>query len=171
MSRLEYPFRIVVSDCSEDVPAGTVPEETVRMLSLRKAQAVYEQFSEPVCVLGSDTMVWADGRIMGKPQNEAEALEMLHRLEDNWHDVYTGIAVVSPEGTVSHVERTAVHMLRIPEESLKAYVRTEEPYDKAGAYAIQGTIGRYIDRIEGCPNNVIGLPLAKVESILREVLQ
>ncbi len=116
-------------------------------------------------VLAADTVVFCGG-ILGKPRSEAEARDMLKRLSGNWHEVYTGVCVVRDGQTDVRVEVTRVHFVSLSQADIEAYVATGEPMDKAGAYGIQGRAGVFIDRIEGCPHNVMGLPLALTREML-----
>ena len=116
-------------------------------------------------MLAADTVVFCGG-ILGKPRSEAEARDMLKRLSGNWHEVYTGVCVVRDGQTDVRVEVTRVHFVSLSQADIEAYVATGEPMDKAGAYGIQGRAGVFIDRIEGCPHNVMGLPLALTREML-----
>ena len=122
-------------------------------------------------MLGADTIVCLDAVRLGKPANEAEARHMLEALQNRLHEVLTGVAIcVAGDSTcVSDFVRTQVWFGAIPEDDLVACLKTPEPYDKAGAYGIQGWAGQYITRIEGDYNNVVGLPVARVLEMLGEV--
>jgi septum formation protein len=120
-------------------------------------------------VLGADTTVTLDDHILGKPENPADAARMLRLLSGRTHRVITGVAVVTATATQSAAEVTAVRFLPISDEEITAYVATGEPMDKAGAYAIQGRAARWIPRIEGCYFNVVGLPIARVSSLLKSL--
>jgi septum formation protein len=121
-------------------------------------------------VLGADTTVTLDDHILGKPENPADAARMLRLLSGRTHRVITGVAVVTATATQSAAEVTAVRFLPISDEEITAYVATGEPMDKAGAYAIQGRAARWIPRIEGCYFNVVGLPIARVSSLLKSLV-
>jgi len=120
-----------------------------------------------VLVLGADTTVVIDGLILGKPENDAAATDMLRRLRGRVHDVFTGVAVAGESGVRSAVERTRVWFDAMTDEDISWYVASGEPVDRAGAYAIQGLASRFIPRIEGSYTNVVGLPVAVVSSILK----
>jgi septum formation protein len=122
----------------------------------------------PAVVIGADTVVVADGHILGKPTDANDARRILRFLSGREHDVLTGLSLVTvPEGVEAvHVESTRVSFLPLSDEDIEDYVLTGEPFDKAGAYGIQGIGGRFISRIEGCYFNVMGLPISRVSSII-----
>ncbi len=125
-------------------------------------------------VIGADTIVVQDGKILGKPADEADAVRMLTGLQGRRHDVYTGVAVADyDENGEKHVYNypvgTAVYVNEMTEEEIRAYVETKDPFDKAGAYGIQGRFAAHIDRIEGDYYNVVGLPVSRVYRTLREL--
>ena len=134
-------------------------------------------------VLGADTVVAVDGKILGKPRTHAEAADMIRALQGRSHEVYTGVTIFgtlkddqatdhnASMGCSTFYEETKVHVAAMTEEEILAYARTEEPMDKAGAYGIQGSFGRYISGIEGDYYNVVGLPIAHVYQELKKFLQ
>ncbi|HKV46797.1 MAG TPA: Maf family protein [Candidatus Acidoferrales bacterium] len=147
-------------------------EDYVLRLAKTKAQIVATtaaKNSERAFILGADTTVVCDGRIFGKPENAAEAREMLHALSGKTHEVCTGIAIVrTPDGLqAAGFETTRVAFLPLSQDQIDAYIATGEPYDKAGGYGIQGLAGKFIPRIEGCYFNVMGLPLSRAWQMLR----
>ncbi|HXJ18384.1 MAG TPA: Maf family protein [Candidatus Polarisedimenticolia bacterium] len=154
---------------------GETPGEYVRRLALEKAcaaaDAAVERYSGDCFIVGADTVVVAGDEMLGKPASEEDARRMLLRLSDAVHEVHTGLAVLRrPGGTRRVVEEiTRVTFAPLSEEEIESYLATGEPFDKAGAYAIQGVAGRYITRIDGCYFNVVGLPLARLWSLLREL--
>lgn len=113
-------------------------------------------------IIAADTVVAADGMILGKPKDEADAVRMLTMLQGRTHQVYTGVALLSPQGQRNFYECTEVTFVPMTEEQIREYVRTGEPLDKAGAYGIQGCFAAYVSRIEGDYYNVVGLPLARL---------
>jgi septum formation protein len=122
-------------------------------------------------IIGADTAVELDGELFGKPRDAAHAREMLAALSGRTHHVLTGICVLRlPDGaTRSAVENTAVTFVPLGEREIEDYITSAEPFDKAGGYAIQGRAGLYIPRIEGCYFNVVGLPLARLYALLRDL--
>lgn len=168
-------FEIIVSDC-EEVVTSTVPEQVTQELSRQKAEAAVaeiaagadSQTASDTLVVGADTVVSAEGKILGKPKDRAEAFEMLRLLSGKKHKVTTGVTLirVSPEGRIqwqkSFAETTTVCVDDMKESEIQAYLDTDEPYDKAGAYGIQGLFGKHISGIEGDYNNVVGLPVHRL---------
>lgn len=166
LKTLSLPFLQDVADVDERVS----PEEPdpAGLLAVRKAQAVAERHQDAI-VIGADTLVFCEGHRLGKPEDEAEAAEMLRRLAGNWHEVRTGLCCLDTGSGEQrrHSECTRVHMVPLTGAEIAAYIATGEPMDKAGAYGMQGYGGAFIDRIEGSPTNVIGLPV----SVLRDMLK
>ena len=158
------PFETVSPDVDEscDLPAG----EAVSVLSARKASSVGAMYPGRF-VLAADTLVAVDGHPLGKPADPDEAIRMLRCLSDRTHQVYTGVSVLSPSGMlVSETDRSDVTFCPVPEEEILSYVRSGEPMDKAGAYALQGRASLWITRLEGSYTSVIGLPLCLVRGLL-----
>ena len=124
-------------------------------------------------VIGADTVVAADHRILGKPADHSDARRMIEMLQGNVHQVYTGVTLIvkDAEGnirTATFHERTDVDVCEMTKEEIEAYIDTEEPYDKAGAYGIQGSFGIYIRGIRGCYYNVVGLPISRLYHELKK---
>ena len=117
-------------------------------------------------VLGADTIVYLDDTVLGKPRDEAEACAMLRRMQGRWHVVYTGVCLCHDGKADVRVDRSRVKFVPMDEATIEAYVRTGEPMDKAGAYALQGRGGMFVERIEGSYSNVIGLPMAMTREML-----
>ena len=163
LAQAGIPFEAVTAGADETF-AGS-PEETVRTLSRRKALAAAALYPGRT-VLAADTIVYCRGRVLGKPKTSQEAGEMLQILSGGWHEVYTGVCVLRQGQERCECSCTRVHFVALRQEEIEAYIATGEPMDKAGAYAIQGGAARFIDRIEGSPTNVIGLPMALVCSML-----
>jgi len=158
------PFTIDAPDVDEscDLP----PREAVKELSRRKALAAAKL--HPGCViLAADTLVSVDEKALGKPRNEEDAFRMLSMLSGRWHQVYTGVSVVDADG-ILHCEAdvTDVHFEPMAEEAIRRYIATGECLDKAGAYAVQGIAGLWIDQLHGSHTNVIGLPMALTRRLL-----
>lgn len=174
IASLRIPFEIMGSDADEDTPFGWSPDMIVETLSLRKADAVYRKLSEAsgnAVIVGSDTIVVLEGDILGKPVDELDAVRMLKGLQGRTHKVYTGVACVDAETGRSIVRHrvTSVRMKPLSEEEIISYVRSGEPADKAGAYAIQGLGATIVDSIEGDYFNVVGLPLSLLSDMLGEM--
>ncbi len=155
------------TEVDETPRANERPEDYVRRLACDKAKAVVAAADE--IVLGADTTVVVDGRIFGKPADAREARHMLVRLSGRRHDVLTGICLRQGSRTISDWASTQVWFTRMTRREIRDYASSGEPLDKAGGYAIQGIASRYVDRIEGCYFNVVGLPMALVYRHLREL--
>ena len=169
LTQVGVSFVIEVSDVEEVLDDTLSPELQVQSLALQKAQAVAAQHKDGL-VLGADTVVVDAGSLLGKPQNIEEAAEMLRSLSGKWHQVMTAVALVDANDTKhewTSVEITNVKFRDLTEDDIAAYVATGESMDKAGAYGIQGYGALLVERIEGCYNNVVGLPLQLVAKGLR----
>lgn len=163
-------FEIVVSEVDETPSPGLAPGELVELLALRKASAVASRLDNGI-IIGADTVVVQAGRILGKPSGPQEAVDMLRLLQGNRHEVYTGVALVDvlTRETLESHEITRVFFNSLTEEEINRYVATGEPLDKAGAYAVQGLAALFINRLEGCYTNVVGLPLARLANMLKQI--
>ena len=160
-------------DVDETLPEGIAVEDAVMYLSLKKALACEAAHPEHAgkIILAADTMVYKD-EIMGKPANVEEARHMITAIRGTVHQVLTGVTIlVAGEAKRrSFVDITDVHCRSYTGQELELYIRTPEPYDKAGGYAIQGTFGRYIDHIEGDYENVVGLPYPRLRKELDRMM-
>ena len=186
LAQIGAEFEIRVSE-KEEIYHSEKPEEIVCELALMKAENVASELSEAEragdVVLGADTVVVLDGKILGKPSDEEEAARMLSALQGRSHEVYTGVAVLeyaeSGEEAVSggwklekkenYAVETRVYVNPMTEQEIREYIATGDPMDKAGAYGIQGRFAAYIDRIEGDYYNVVGLPVSRVYRTLKEM--
>lgn len=162
-------YRVVPSNVDESRIAADSPAHLAGALAMAKALAVSAAHPQDV-VLGCDTVVDCDGQVFGKPQNEADAARMLRALSGRAHQVHTGVCVCQGTRKAAAVETTTVHFAPIEEENLLRYIRTPEPYDKAGAYAIQGHAALWCTGIEGCYYNIMGLPVHRTSQLLAKFL-
>jgi septum formation protein len=161
------PFLVRAPDIAEQLRPDERPRDYVRRLAEEKASAVPITAKE--IILGADTIVVLQEHILEKPRDAADALRMLRLLSGHEHEVVTGICLRTSEGKIVDVAITKVRFLPISDRELDEYVRSGEPMDKAGAYAIQGLASKFIDRIEGCYFNVVGLPISLVYYYLKEL--
>ena len=166
------PFSVCPSQGEEQI-RGSSPKEVVEELCEQKAREVFLKTSGEVLVIGADTVVAAEGNILGKPKNRKEAIQMLKKLQGASHEVYTGVTMLSRDENgeqqkTFHV-MTAVEFYPMSEEEIESYVDTEEPMDKAGAYGIQGKAGIFVKEIRGDYNNVVGLPVARLYQELKQM--
>lgn len=164
LTQVGYTFNVVPSSVEEEMEDGT-PIEIVKHNALIKAQDIAQHYPDDV-VIGADTIVAIDGRIFGKPRDEQDAEAMLTELAGQVHQVMTGIAVVQGGKIHSEVVVTDVKMRDYGIDEIRAYIRTREPMDKAGAYGIQGIGALLVSQISGCYNNVVGLPVGRLAEIL-----
>ncbi len=164
-------FTVLSSAVDETPYPEEAPQALVQRLADAKADLVAARAVGPAIVIAADTVVVLDGQVLGKPRSTEDARHMLEQLSGRTHSVHTGVSLIRlPDaGRLQFVETTLVHFSRLTGEEISKYLATEEPYDKAGAYAIQGRAGRFIPRIEGCYYNVVGLPLERLLAALREL--
>jgi septum formation protein len=167
-------FEIRVSQIEETALPGETPQAMVARLAEAKARVAAAHIDPGLgeyIVVGADTTVELDGEILGKPRDSTQAREMLASLSRRTHHVLTGIFLLRCPGNATRaaVETSAVTFVPLDGKEIDTYVATGEPLGKAGAYAIQGLAGRYIPKIEGCYFNVVGLPLARLYALLREL--
>src|SRR5713226_6549689 len=163
---------VALSSAVDETPIpGESPHELVQRLADAKADLVSARAVGPVIIIAADTEVVLDGHVLGKPRTSEDARNMLVKLAGRRHSVITGVTLIRlPDAERRNfVETTHVHFSAIPEEEIRRYLATGEPFDKAGSYAIQGRAGRYVPRIEGCYFNIVGLPLARLCQSLAEL--
>lgn len=158
LKQIGIPFVVVVSDAEEVSGNSWTPAALVVENAKRKARAVAEKYTDSP-VLGADTVVSSEGKIFGKPKDKDEARKMLTALSGKMHEVTTGLALINRNEIRTTSVTTKVFFDTMTKADIDAYIATEEPMDKAGAYAIQGKAARFIEKIEGSYSNVVGLPL------------
>ena len=162
-------FEIHVKDVDESVPEGTPPEEAAKMTAAKKAAAVADDYRNEI-VIGADTIVVADGRILGKPKEEADAANMLKMLSGIEHEVITGVCIICDGMSHNFAQISKVKFYDLSEEEILSYVASGEPMDKAGSYGIQGLGCTLVERIEGDYFNIVGLPVAEVCRKIKELI-
>ena len=166
LTRAGITVEVDPADVDERPEQGESPERYVERVAQLKASAGARRHPDRP-VLGADTVVVVDGKVLGKPADPEDAARMLRRLAGRTHHVLTGVALAWDGQITTQVERTEVAMSAMSEEDVAWYVASGEPMDKAGAYAIQGLASRFVTRIEGSYSNVVGLPVATVVELLR----
>lgn len=188
LEQIGLQFSVLVSE-AEEKWQGNDPAEIVQSLALAKAEAVAGKWNQEkngkrgkvekqetgAVIIGADTVVVQDGKILGKPQDEEDAFKMLMSLRGRAHQVFTGVAVLDIEDgqvrkKILHAEKTEVFVHSMSAEEIRRYVASGEPMDKAGAYGIQGRFAAFIDGIQGDYYNVVGLPVAYVYQVLKQKL-
>lgn len=178
LTQIGMEYEVIPAEGEEKLPAGKAsPSEIVEILSEQKAGEVFERLLKEkrrdFLVIGADTVVALEGKVMGKPGSRQEAVAMLTRLQGRSHQVYTGVTLIAQEGgndqphKITFHEKTDVVMYPMSEAEINAYVDTGEPADKAGAYGIQGKCAAFIREIHGDYNNVVGLPVSRLYQEMR----
>ncbi len=167
LEKVGFPFRICATDVDETIDMFLPLEEAVKEIALKKALAV-KDFKEDDIIIAADTIVVNDGEIFVKPKDKTGAKSMLSKLSGKTHQVYTGFALVSKEKQISECVMTKVTFHNLSEQDIEDYINTGEPFDKAGAYGIQEKGCLLVKEIKGDYFNVIGLPISRINQILKE---
>lgn len=166
------PFTVIPSQAEEKITTEQ-PGQVVEELSYLKCSDIYEKSLGDVLVIGADTVVASEGKILGKPSSQKDAVKMLQSLQGREHEVYTGVTIMAREGNENRKktfhEKTKVVFYPMSDEEIRSYVNTGEPMDKAGAYGIQGKSAVFIKEISGDYNNVVGLPLGRLYQELKNM--
>ena len=162
-------FRVQAANVDEAVQTGERSIDYVIRLAREKAAVVAELCQESAVVLGADTIVVIENELIGKPADEDDARRMLRMLSGKWHEVLTGVALITPREARTDAATTRVKFAPLSDDEIEWYVASGEPSDKAGAYAIQGLASRFVERIEGSYSNVVGLPVETVWRLLKEM--
>jgi len=169
-----FDFTIQPANVDESLAPGEAVEAYVARIAQAKAHAVAGRAladGTPAIIIAADTVVLAGKQILPKPKDADDARRMLRLLNATTHEVLTGLFVIRAYDGISfaHLERTRVEFTRISDIDIDAYIQTKEPFDKAGAYGIQGIGGRFVRKVDGCYFNVMGLPLSRLWEILRQM--
>lgn len=171
LENLGLTFENIECDVDETINEHLVdPGDIVKNLASRKASYAAKLLDYEACVIGADTIVVLNSKIMGKPRDKDDAVEMLRSLSGQWHNVYSGICVMNSI-TGEHYtdfDNTAVKIKELSDREIYRYVESGEPMDKAGSYAIQGKGSLIVERIDGCYFNVVGLPVFKLSKLMKK---
>lgn len=169
LSTFVSDFEIIADNSQEVIEPDITPEEAVKRLALQKAKNVAAKAEADAVVIAADTIVFIDGKILGKPADEEEASRMLHQLSGREHHVCTGIAVIDNQSGAEacNFERTVVYFKPLSEAEIEKYIKTGEPMDKAGAYGIQGIGSVFVEGIRGDYFNVVGFPMCALSKLLK----
>jgi septum formation protein len=164
---LGVSFSIIPPGIDETKRISESPKDYALRIAFEKARKVGNLFPDK-WIIGADTIVVHRGRVLGKPKSETDAFEMLKRLRGNWHKVYTGYCVlnISRQIIYQDVAETKVFIKDLTDEEIRKYIKTAEPLDKAGSYAVQGKGGYMVKAIKGSYSNVVGLPISEITDVL-----
>ena len=166
MTLMDLEFEVVLKDVDESYPDGMAPHEIASYISEKKAKAFMEDKLDALLIT-ADTIVALNGEILGKPGDAAHAREMLKKLSNTTHEVYTGVSIAMNDQVSTFYDRTAVTFGPLSQEQIDYYITHYNPFDKAGSYGIQDWIGMIaISKIEGSYTNVMGLPTEKLYTVL-----
>lgn len=165
----EYDIR--PADCDEALPEGIKAQEAVEYLSLIKNKATVEICDENSLVISADTVVAVEGEILGKPQDKEDARRMISLLSGREHQVFTGVTLSLKGNFKTFSEKTDVIFYKLTDKEIEDYISTDEPYDKAGAYGIQGKAGLLVKAVNGDYYNVVGLPVARLKREITEFIE
>lgn len=180
LQKTGFKFEIIISDVDETTKEDR-PERIVEELSYIKAHDVFckikNEYQEDLIVIGADTIVSIDGQILGKPETEKEAYQMIEKIQGNIHQVYTGVTIIKYQAETDKVdvktftECTDVTVFPMMDDEIHEYISTGDCMDKAGAYGIQSNFGVFVEKIDGDYNNVVGLPIARLYHVLKKMME
>lgn len=160
-------FFVVPADIEEIIDASLPIEKAIEQLSLDKARSVASKYPSATIIAG-DSIVYYDHQVLGKPRDRQEAKHMLKQLSGHKHQVITGVTVMNKGGrTISFSDAATIRFKELSDKQIETYLDTEEPYDKAGAYAIQGKARAFVDSYDGDFTTIVGLPVAKLKLVLK----
>ncbi|WP_062104554.1 Maf family protein [Bacillus niameyensis] len=166
LQKLNIPFITFAPNVNESISLDRSPQDIVMTLSLRKANAALNTYPDSI-IIGSDTIVVSGGKVLGKPDNEEDAKQMLKQLSGQVHSVYTGVTIIDSTECISFFEKTDVEFWTLEDVEIEQYVESGEPLDKAGAYGIQGLGALLVKSIQGDYYSVVGLPISRLARSLR----
>lgn len=168
-------FDVIKSNFNEEVVDEKNPEELVKVLSSKKAEEVFDKIESnesELLVIGGDTLVYFDGQVLGKPKDEKDAYNTLKKLQGNKNEVYSAFTVIlKKDGKIikeTVLSKSIVTIKAMTDEEIEEYIKTGEPMDKAGSYAVQGIGNKFIDNIEGSYNSVVGLDIEELKEVLEK---
>ncbi len=166
---LDQYAQSIPSEADETFDDTRSPEQNVISTAYKKAKQVYDSnvIPDDTVVIGVDTIVVCDGQVFTKPNDRADAYRMIAMYSGRTHSVLSGVALISNKQTLTFCEQSQVTFIDLSAEEIESYLATNEPYDKAGAYGIQGMAGLFVQRIEGCYYNIMGLPISALYRVLR----
>ena len=167
LSLLDIPFEIIVADIDEKIDEDRPLRDEIEKLSFLKANEVFKDHRDSV-VIGADTIVTLDDKILGKPHDREDAKKMLQMLQDNRHTVITGVTIISAKMSETFSVVSDVYFHKMNDEEIDRYIETGEPMDKAGAYAIQGIGSRFVKKIDGDYYAIMGFPVSEVYHRLKK---
>ena len=167
LQKLQIPFESISSNVDEQLADNLSPEDAVIELATRKASFIAEQYKEAI-IIGADTIVVHNGNILGKPKDRMMAKETLESLSGNQHSVFTGVTVIYQGKHQSFYEKTDVTFWELTSKEIEKYLNSDEPYDKAGSYGIQGLGALFVKMINGDYYNVVGLPISRLNRFFKE---
>jgi len=170
LKQLNINFEVIPSQIEENIDKENFSPEMIEKLALEKAQDVADKINYPAVIIGADTVVVIDNKILGKPEDKEEAFQMLKLLSGRTHKVISAIAVIDKsinKQITDHVV-SEVTFKQLTDPEIREYIETGEPMDKAGAYAIQGIGSKFISSISGCYSNIVGISIEKLAEMLKE---
>ncbi len=165
LSLITDDFTVDSAEVDETLPSGIEPDKAVEYLSKIKARPFRKSGK---IVIGADTVVAIDGKILGKPKDKDDAFSMLKNLSGRQHSVFTGVTVIKNDKEITFSVQTKVKFYDLADDEIEAYISSGEPFDKAGAYGIQGSGSLLVEKIDGDYFNVVGLPISRLARVLRE---
>jgi septum formation protein len=167
LSKITTDFKIETADIDETINPKNELKKELESLAIKKAEVIFKNNPNSI-VIGSDTIVVLNKQVLLKPKNKEDARSILLKLSGKTHYVYTSVAIISKEKTISFVDESTVEFINLTDEEIEKYINTDEPYDKAGAYGIQGSAALFINKINGDYYSIMGFPISKIYLHLKE---
>lgn len=168
LTQVGLKFEIIPA-VGEEITASKEPDKTVLELSYNKTLEIQQSEGKSAVIIGADTVVAHEGRILGKPKDREDAVKMISALRNGCHSVFTGVTILYEETVKSFVAETKVYVYDMTDAEVEKYINFGECYDKAGAYGIQGAFAEYVEKIEGDYNNVVGMPVSRLMKELKNM--
>lgn len=169
LSIISNEFNVQTIEVDETIDNYKSPTDLVKKIASKKIKAYLKQFGKDEVIICADTIVVKEDMILGKPKDKEDALRMINLINDSYHYVYTCVSISYYGKIKTFLEKTKVYVTKINDEEIDEYINTKEPYDKAGAYAIQGAFAKFITKIDGDYYNVMGLPVSRLYQELKQL--
>jgi septum formation protein len=169
LSKITTDFKIETADIDETINPENEIKKELESLAIKKAEVIFKKNPDSI-VIGSDTIVVLNEQVLLKPKNKEDARSILLKLSGNTHYVYTSVAIISEEKIISFVDESTVEFFNLTNEEIEKYINTKDPYDKAGAYGIQGPAALFINKINGDYYSIMGFPISKIYHHLKKFI-
>lgn len=168
LKRINVPFEVIGSDIEETIDLNLTPDQVAQSLAFQKSSYIAKKYPNAY-VIGADTIVVFENKILGKPQDEDDAYKMISLLSGNTHSVLTGVSIIHGEMNITFHEQTEVTFWELSDKEIRSYIKSGEPFDKAGSYGIQQLGSLFVKEIKGDYFNIVGLPISRLYRELKKI--